>query len=343
MSAEAARGGLLAKAPLFLGAVRFQETIFALPFAFSGMVLAADGLPEVGDFVWITVAMVGARTLGMSANRVIDRHIDAGNPRTAMRHLPQGLLRASDMYALCAGSALVFFVAAWQLNPLALALAPVAAAYLIVYPYAKRVTWAGSFMLGWALAIAPVGAWIGITGSIEWAAGLLAAAVASWAASFDILYHAEDRDYYIRSGLHSVSQRFGTPAAFRISAALDVVAVVCLVAFGLVMGLAFPYYAGCVVVSALLVYRRRMISPDDLSRMGAAFYENQRLRIDHRAGGCHSLAGCGMRRHLHKPAISGRAGMHSQPEPGRRLAEAGPSPSPHPSPVEGEGVRKGSA
>lgn len=271
MSAGAARGGPLAKAQLFLGAVRFQETIFALPFAFSGMVLAADGLPELGDFVWITVAMIGARTLGMSANRVIDRHVDAGNPRTAMRHLPQGLLGARDMYALCAVSALVFFVAAWRLNPLALALAPVAAAYLVAYPYAKRITWAGSFMLGWALAIAPVGAWIGVTGSIEWEAGLLSAAVASWAASFDILYHAEDRDYYVRSGLHSVARRFGIPTAFRISAALDVIAVGCLVVFGLVMGLAFPYYLGCAVVAGLLVYRRRMISPDDLSRMGAAF------------------------------------------------------------------------
>ena len=271
VSVEAAKGGLLAKAPLFLGAVRFQETIFALPFAFSGMILAADGLPELGDFVWITVAMVGARTLGMSANRVIDRHIDAGNPRTATRHLPQGLLAARDMYALCAVSALVFFVAAWQLNPLALALAPVAAAYLIAYPYAKRVTWAGSLMLGWALAIAPVGAWIGVTGIIEWEAGLLSAAVAFWAASFDILYHAEDRDYYVKSGLHSVSQRFGTPTAFRISAVLDVIAVGCLVAFGLVAGLAFPYYIGCALVSGLLVYRRRMISPDDLSQMGPAF------------------------------------------------------------------------
>ena len=271
MNVDTARGGLFGKAPLFLDAVRFQETIFALPFAFSGMVLAADGLPEARDFVWITVAMVGARTLGMSANRVIDRHIDAGNPRTAMRHLPQGLLGARDMYALSAVSAAVFFVAAWQLNPLALALAPVAAAYLIAYPYAKRVTWAGSFMLGWALAIAPVGAWIGVTGSIEWAAGLLSAAVASWAASFDILYHAEDRAYYVRRGLHSVAQRFGIPAAFRISAVLDVIAVGCLAAFGLLMGLAYPYYVGCAVVSALLVYRRRMISPDDLSRMGTAF------------------------------------------------------------------------
>jgi 4-hydroxybenzoate polyprenyltransferase len=126
-------------------------------------------------------------------------------------------------------------------------------------------------MLGWALAIAPVGAWIGVTGTIEWEAGLLAAAVAFWAASFDILYHAEDRDYYVRRGLHSVSQRFGIPAAFRISTVLDVIAVGCLVAFGVVMGLAFPYYIGCGGVSALLVYRRRMISPEDLSRMGAAF------------------------------------------------------------------------
>ena len=259
------------KLPLFLDAVRFQETIFALPFAYSGMLLAAGGLPSIHDFAWITVAMVGARTLGMAANRIIDRHIDSGNPRTAMRHLPKGLLRVADMYALSAAAAVVFFIAAWRLDPLALALAPAAAAYLAAYPFAKRVTWTASFFLGWALAIAPSAAWIALRGSLGWEPVLLSAAVAAWAASFDILYHAQDRDFYVQNGLHSVAQRFGIPAAFRISAALDVVAVLCLVALGAAMKLSLPYFAGCAAAAVLLAYRRRMVSPNDLSRMGIAF------------------------------------------------------------------------
>ena len=315
MSVEAARRGLLAKAPLFLGAVRFQETIFALPFAFSGMVLAADGLPEARDFVWITVAMVGARTLGMSANRVIDRHIDAGNPRTAMRHLPQGLLGARDMYALCAASALVFFVAAWQLNALALALAPVAAAYLIAYPYAKRVTWAGSFMLGSALAIAPVGAWIGVTGSIEWEAGLLAAAVASWASGFDILYHTEDRDYYVaqRAALGVAALRDSSRVQDVRGAGRDCSRV--------------PgcFWAGDGTGVSVLRRVRRRVRPARLQAAhgfarrpvahGSGVHEDQRLRLDHRARGGHSLAGCSMSKK--RPVVVGISGAS-----GSMMAEA---------------------
>ena len=169
--------------------------------------------------------MVSARTLGMSANRIIDRSIDAQNPRTAMRHLPAGLLRLSDMVALSFIAGVVFFIAAALLNPLALTLAPIAAAYLIFYPYTKRFTWAASFFLGWALAIAPSAAWIGIQGSLDWAPVVLSTSVALWAAGFDILYHAQDRRFYADHRLHSVSQRFGITASFRIAQTLDVLAV----------------------------------------------------------------------------------------------------------------------
>ncbi len=263
--------GIARRLPLFLDAVRFQETIFALPFAYSGMLLAADGMPTLHAFAWISAAMVGARTLGMAANRIIDRHIDSDNPRTAMRHLPSGLLKAADLYALSAVAAALLLIAAWQLNPLALALAPVAAAYLIAYPFAKRFTWAASFFLGWALAIAPSAAWIGVRGSLAWEPALLSCAVAAWAASFDILYHAQDRDFYVERGLHSVAQRFGIPAAFRISAALDALAVICLLALGLSLSLPLAYFIGCAAAAALLAYRRRIISPSDLSQMGMAF------------------------------------------------------------------------
>ena len=262
---------LFKRIPRFLGAVKFQESIFALPFAYSGMVLAANGLPTLEQFLWITVAMVSARTLGMSANRIIDRSIDAQNPRTAMRHLPAGLLRLSDMVALSLIAGVVFFIAAASLNPLALTLAPVAAAYLIFYPYTKRFTWAASFFLGWALSIAPSAAWIGVQGSLDWAPVVLSASVALWAAGFDILYHAQDRQFYAERGLHSVSKRFGIPASFQIAQTLDVLAVCCLLGVGVLLDLSVAYYVGCVVAAGVIAYKYRMVSPNDLSRMGVAF------------------------------------------------------------------------
>lgn len=267
----ASAGARLARVPLFFSAVRFQETLFALPFAYTGMALAAEGLPTWHQFGWITAAMVGARTFGMAANRLIDRHIDARNPRTASRHLPTGALSSADVAVLAALAAAVFFVSAAMLNGLALALSPVAAAYLIAYPYTKRFTWAANLLLGWALAIAPAGAWIGVRGSLDWEAVLLALAVACWAGGFDILYHVQDRDFYVRDGLHSVARRFGVVTAFRAAQALDVMAVSALVALGAWMGLAFPYFIGCAIAAALMAWKYRIVSPTDLSRMGVAF------------------------------------------------------------------------
>ena len=263
---------LYRKAPLFFGAVRFQETIFALPFAYTGMVLAADGFPTWHDFLWITVAMISARTLGMSANRIIDRHIDARNPRTAGRHLPTGALRASELTALSVLATGVFFVAAAQLNLLALLLAPVAAAYLVVYPFTKRLTWLASFALGAALAIAPSGAWIGVRGALSWEPVLLSSAVALWAGSFDILYHVQDNNFYVSSGLHSVSQRFGITAAFRWSRTLDTLAVVCLIGLGLGIGLGYPYFVGCAIAIGLMIYKYLNVSPANLARLNIAFF-----------------------------------------------------------------------
>lgn len=262
---------LTKRLPRFFDAVKFQESVFALPFAYSGMVLAADGWPTWNQFVWITVAMVSARTLGMSANRVIDRHIDASNPRTAGRHLPAGLLRFSDMTLLAIVASVVFFIAAAQLNTLAIVLAPAAAAYLIFYPFTKRFTWAASFFLGWALAIAPSAAWIGVHGSLSWEPVLLSTSVALWAGSFDTLYHAQDQEFYSAHGLHSVAKQFGIVGAFRIAQTLDVIAVACLAGVGILLELAFPYYLGCAVAAAVMAYKYTMVSPTDLSRMGVAF------------------------------------------------------------------------
>ena len=268
---------LIGRVPFFFEAVMFRESVFALPFAYTGMVLAADGFPTWGQFGWITVAMVSARTLGMSANRIIDRHIDALNPRTAGRHLPTGALRLSDMVALAAVSLGVFFLAAAQLNTLTLILAPVAAGYVIVYPYAKRFTWLANLALGGALAIAPSGAWIGVRGTLGWEPMLLSMAVGFWASAFDILYHVKDRDFYISHGLHSVPRRFGVVLAFTGARLFDALAVACLVALGVLMRLAYPYFVGCALVLGLLAYKYLMVSPHDTSRLGMAFFRMNAL------------------------------------------------------------------
>jgi len=263
---------LAGKAPLFLDAIKFRESIFALPFAYAGMVLAAEGLPSFNQFLWITVAMVSARTVGMSANRILDSDIDALNPRTAGRHLPSGMLRVADLAAPALASLAVFFLAAAMLNTLALALAPVAAVYLVAYPYAKRYTWAASLMLGGALGMAPSAAWIGVTGSLDWQPVLLSLSVALWASSFDILYHTQDHQFYVEQGLHSVAHRFGIAAAFWWARALDTLALAALLALGVLMGLAWPYYLGWPGAAALLIYKHRLVKPSDVSSIGAAFF-----------------------------------------------------------------------
>ena len=258
--------------PLFLDAIKFQESVFALPFAYTGMILAASGFPAWEKVIWITVAMVGARTFGMSANRVLDRTIDAMNPRTANRHLPVGSLKVIDVAVPAAAALGILLLAASQLNGLAFALAPVAAAYLAVYPLTKRFTWAANLLLGWALAIAPSAAWIGVTGSLSGPPVVLSLAVALWAGSFDIMYHTQDRDFHGQHGLHSVAQRFGVEAAFLWARALDVLALAALVVAGIWLDLAFPYYIGCAAVAALLAYKHSLVSPADTSRLGMAFF-----------------------------------------------------------------------
>ena len=260
------------RSPQFFSAIRFQETVFALPFAYTGMILAADGLPTFYQFMWITVAMVSARTFGMACNRVVDRHIDARNPRTASRHLPTKRLRVSDLVILSAVALGLFFVASAMLNDLALVLAPVAAVYLALYPFSKRFTWTANLLLGLALAIAPSAAWIGVLGSLDWEPLLLSVSVASWAASFDIIYHTQDYEFYSRDGLHSIAQKFGSVVAFRWAKVLDIIAVGSLLVMGQWMELSFPYYLGCVISIGLLVAKYRLVSPTDMSRVTIAFF-----------------------------------------------------------------------
>ncbi|MBI2855410.1 MAG: UbiA family prenyltransferase, partial [Chloroflexi bacterium] len=262
----------LAKLRLILDSIRFEHTVFALPFAYLGMVLAADGLPTLGQLLWITIAMASARTLAMSSNRIIDRHLDAENPRTFSRPLPAGRLRLWEMTAMSIVSLAVLFVAAAMLNTLALALAPVAAVVVVGYAYTKRFTWASHFILGWADGIAPAAAWIGVTGSLAWEPVLMAFAVATWIGGFDMIYACQDYDFDVKHGLHSIAQKWGIAASLRWARAMHVLTSASLLALGPWLGLGFPFYIGWALASALLVYEHRLVSPTDLSRLNMAFF-----------------------------------------------------------------------
>ena len=276
MSAGAApQSGLrrvVGKIPLYMSSIRIWESLFALPFAYIGMVLAAQGWPGWHAFIWINVAMFGARTLAMSGNRVINAKEDAINPRTQSRHLPQGILTPAEVIGMMAVSAGIFFVAAYQLNTLALFLSPLAAAYVVLYSYAKYFTWACNLMLGWALAIAPAGAWIGVTGRLDPEAVLLSFAVAMWAGGFDIIYGCTDYDFDRSQGIKSVPVKLGIAGALRLVRVMHLLSAASLLALGIWMGLGPLYYVGWAIAVALLVYENSLVKPDDLSRVGVAFF-----------------------------------------------------------------------
>ncbi len=258
---------------LLLDSIRFEHSVFALPFAYLGMVLAADGLPTLWQVLWITIAMVAARTLAMSSNRLIDRVMDAENPRTATRALPAGRLRALEMGAMAVVSLLIFLFAAAMLNTLALLLAPVAAVIVVTYSYSKRFTWLGHFWLGFADGIAPAGGWIAVTGTLPWEAVLLALAVSAWVAGFDLIYQCMDRDFDIaRGGIHTIPVKWGNAASLRWAKAMHLITIGSLLALGIIMGLAWPYYIGVGIAAVLLAYEHSLVKPDDLSKVGVAFF-----------------------------------------------------------------------
>ncbi len=265
-------GSGLYKLRLFFDAVKFEHTVFALPFAYIGMLLASDGWPTWAQFLWITVAMVAARTLAMSANRLLQRREDAANPRTARRALPAGKLRAWEMAALALVSLAVFFFAASQLNRLALYLAPVAAVVIVGYSYVKYWSWLTHIVLGWADAIAPAGGWIAVRGSLSGEPVLLAFAVAMWIGGFDVLYACQDVEFDKRYGVHSIPRRFGIAAALWWARGMHAATALALLGLGIWMGLAWPYYVGWAFSAALLVYEHRLVRADDLSRLNMAFF-----------------------------------------------------------------------
>jgi 4-hydroxybenzoate polyprenyltransferase len=256
----------------FASLVKIEHTVFALPFAYVGAFLAVDGVPSAHDLVWITVAMVGARSLAMALNRLIDARIDARNPRTVGRELPAGRLSVAQVLLFCAASLAVFLVAVWQLDPLVRWLWPIPVAGFVVYPYLKRVTWTSHLWLGAVDGLAPVGAWVAIRGDLPWQAWALGVAVAAWVAGFDLFYSLFDVEFDRREGLHSWTTRFGERGTFRGARGLHLLAVASLVAAGLGLDVGFFYWLGVAVVALLLAYEHSLVRPGDLRRLDAAFF-----------------------------------------------------------------------
>ena len=243
---------------LFLKEIRIEHTLFALPFAYVGAVLAARGVPSWWSLLWITLAVFGARTAAMAANRYFDREIDARNPRTARRAVASGALDPAVMiWAIVLGNALLL-IAAWMLNPLCVKLMPIAALGVLVYPLCKRFTWLVHFVLGAVDGLAPLGAYIGITGTISWSALLLFLAVTVWVAGFDIAYALMDLPTDREQGINSVPARFGERSGRWLPIALHAVMVVLIALAGVLGSAGWPYYAGVVAAAAVTVYENRL-------------------------------------------------------------------------------------
>lgn len=256
----------------FVELVRLEQTAFALPFAWVGMLLAGDGVPPLRVVFWVTVAMVGARTAGMALNRLIDRDIDACNPRTSQRALPAGRVSVRAVRVLALVSLGVLVLAAWSLNPVCLALSPVAVALLVVYSYLKRFSWGCHLGLGLVQACAPIGGWLAVCGRFEAAPLWLGLAILLWVGGFDILYACQDLEHDRAVGLHSLPARLGPQRAFQVARTCHALALLCLVVAGAVLDLGAAWSIGLGAVATLLVWEHSLLSPQDLSRMQQAFF-----------------------------------------------------------------------
>ena len=252
--------------------VRIEHTVFALPFAYVGAFLAVDAWPGLADMIWVTVAMVGARTLAMSVNRLVDAELDARNPRTAARELPSGALSRGQVLGFCVVSLAVFLLAVSQLDPIVRWLWPIPVVMFVVYPYLKRVTWLCHLWLGACLGLAPVGAWLAVAGTAPWEAWAIGAAVALWVAGFDLFYSLFDLDHDRSEGLHSWAVRFGPRGVFGGARVFHSGTVLLLAAAGVGLDVSFLYWAGVAATAALLVYEHAIVRPDDLRRLDAAFF-----------------------------------------------------------------------
>jgi 4-hydroxybenzoate polyprenyltransferase len=260
----------------FLDLIKFEHTIFALPFAYLGMMLAARGLPTFQQFWWITVAMASARTLAMSFNRLADRHIDARNPRTANRPIQTGKISLRTVIAGSGVSLMVLALAAWQLNSLTLHLLPGAIVFLLGYAYTKRFTVLSHFILGFTDGLAPIAAWAAVRASVFTAADrpawLLLFAVTFWIGGFDLIYACQDTEFDRAEKLHSIPARFGNAAALRLARLSHVITIGLLGAVGIAAQLGVAYWIGLAIAAALLIYEHSLVRPDDLSKVNLAFF-----------------------------------------------------------------------
>jgi len=253
--------------------IKFEHTLFALPFAFLGAVLAAEGLPTWWQILWITAAMAGARSAAMTFNRIADKEIDAENPRTAKRELPSGKLSVRFAWVFLLVSIAIFETAAYMLNWLTFALSPIALISVLGYSYAKRFTAFAHLLLGWALAISPTAAWIAVRGTIDSEIPmLLSLLVLMWTAGFDVMYACQDYEFDRKVGLHSIPARFGIRNSLWIARLFHFQAFILLLLLYVVTGLGWLALIGVLAVGALLVYQHTLVRPTDLSRMNAAFF-----------------------------------------------------------------------
>jgi 4-hydroxybenzoate polyprenyltransferase len=258
---------------LTLEMIKIEHTLFALPFAFLGAVLAARGFPTLLQVLWISLAMVGARSTAMAFNRIADRQFDVRNPRTQTRAIPAGLLSVGFVWGFTVAAAALFLVAAAMLNRLTLVLAPVALASVVLYSFTKRWTLLSHIVLGWCLAIAPTGAWIAVRGALDSSVPLLLSLVVLlWTAGFDVLYSCQDYEFDRREGLRSIPARFGVARSLWIARALHAGAFIALVALYWTVQLGSLALVGVLATGILLVYQHTLVRADDLSRLNAAFF-----------------------------------------------------------------------
>ncbi|HXW08777.1 MAG TPA: UbiA-like polyprenyltransferase, partial [Vicinamibacterales bacterium] len=262
---------------IYAGFVRFSHSVFALPFALTGALLALHRAGEwdpgvvLWRVLWIIVAMVSARSAAMGFNRVVDARFDALNPRTASRELPRGVMTRREAWVFVTVASALFVFAAWQLGPLCFALSPVALAIVFWYSVAKRVTSYTQLFLGLAMAVAPVGGWLAAGGRGGWEPWLLGLAIGTWVGGFDVLYACQDLEFDRAHGLRSIPVRFGVPRALLISRGMHVLTVICLAALTAVADLGWLYLLGVAGVAALLVWEQSMVSEHDLSQVKRAF------------------------------------------------------------------------
>lgn len=271
-SRSGATTGIFARIRIFLEMIKFSHTVFALPFALTGAVLAAQGLPSFSQAFWIMMAMVGARTAAMGLNRLIDAEIDARNPRTSGRAIPAGHLGKGTVGCFVVLSVLLLFFAAARLNPLCLKLSPAALFFLALYSYCKRFTSLAHIVLGLCLGAAPVGAWIAVRGSVDLPVVLLGLAVLFWVAGFDILYALQDLEFDRRAGLHSIPVRLGVTGSLRLARFFSLVMVALLLAVYVLLPVGGFFLAGILLASLLLIYEHWLLRNGDLDRLDMAFF-----------------------------------------------------------------------